>query len=86
MQAQTGRADEDQLPVVEEEEKMTTKEKASRYDALQAAIEMTIKLYEEEISKAPTANEVCNNLIKACEFGRASAYAGTVKTMKRWIQ
>ena len=64
---------------------MTTKEKASRYDALQVAITLTIESYEKEIKRCPTADEVGGNTLKACDFGRASAYRDVVNTLKRWI-
>ena len=64
---------------------MTNKEKASRYDALQVAIKLTIESLEKEISRCPTAAEVGNNPLMACDFGRSTAYQNVVITLNRWL-
>ena len=64
---------------------MTTKEKASRYDALQVAIQTTIQAYQRTIIGYPSADVVGSNIILASQYGEKIAYQNAISDMRRWL-
>lgn len=63
--------------------RLTTREKAERYDALQSAIEYTIELYKrrEQDAKAKYKDAT---VIGAYNKGLADAYKDTIQTLRRF--
>ena len=63
---------------------LTTKEKANRYDALQAAIEDTIEIYRRRQHDAKKDYKDAS-IIGAYTKGLADAYEATIQTLERFI-
>lgn len=63
---------------------LTTKEKADRYDALQAAIENTIEIYRRRQHDAKKKYKDAS-IIEAYNKGLADAYEATIQTLKRFM-
>ena len=66
--------------------KLTTQEKADRYDALQVAIKVNIDTYESRKQDAQSRynkNTICDrvDLIAAYSKGKADAYADMITTL-----
>lgn len=69
--------------------RLTQKEKADRFDALQAAINLTIANYaarkRTEEQAAARFNAVENNSLYALHMGEASVYGAVIEDLKRWV-
>ena len=66
--------------------RLTTEEKAARYDALQAAIKHTIKAYKRRRTEALKNYQAYGALnIGAYSLGAADAFGQAVEAMERWV-
>ena len=64
---------------------MTTSEKAKRYDALQAAIRITLEQWEEAAKRCmDDYNTRAESQIGAFSYGKAEGLRQAVLTVERW--
>jgi len=65
---------------------LTNSEKVKRYDALQAAIHMTLNLYRE---RRRVAMKHCNgnrgDIISAYEYGVEQTLKSVIEDLERWV-
>ena len=68
--------------------KLTKSEKASRYDALQAAIKQTMRNYQSrrEEAEARFASRAEVGVIGAYSKGQADAYGQMIGDLARWAE
>lgn len=59
--------------------------KAQRYDAIIWAVRMTVQSLKADIGTLPNADEVGNNIIKACEYGRKITSQQILERMEGWL-
>lgn len=64
---------------------LTTKEKADRYDALQAAIRQEIKVLEDACRRYEANIDKYTGVIRAFDHGAKTATEGALEMLRRWI-
>lgn len=64
---------------------LTQKEKADRYDALQAAIKHTLKNYNDRAKRSKEKADEGNGVIHSLHLGYYEAYREIVSDLKRWV-
>lgn len=64
--------------------KLTTKEKADRYDALVFAISLEKENFEKSLAECERDYERSYDSMAACLVGRKYAYKEIIEVLKRW--
>lgn len=64
---------------------LTTKEKADRYDALQAAIKFEIKVLEDFCRRYEANVDKYTGVIQAFDHGAKTATERDLEMLRRWI-
>jgi len=64
--------------------KLTTKEKADRYDALVFAISLEKENFEKNLAECERDYERSYDSMAACLVGRKYAYKEIIEVLKRW--
>lgn len=64
---------------------LTTKEKADRYDALQAAIKFEIKVLEDFCRRYEANVDKYTGVIRAFDHGAKTATERDLEMLRRWI-
>ena len=66
--------------------KLTTEEKAARYDSLMSVIPMTIERFEQEVKRLKAVKDDADmSKIDCLNYGHATGIERVIKNMRMWV-